>query len=57
LVVKHRPLNANEFRIQRFREKMLEPPCEEDEEEDEAEVAEPAQEATTSKTGTLAAGG
>ncbi|KAF7284753.1 hypothetical protein GWI33_021622 [Rhynchophorus ferrugineus] len=32
LVVKHRPMNANEFRMQRYREKQLEPPGEEDEE-------------------------
>lgn len=35
LVVKHRPLNAQEFRMQRYREKLLEPPGEEDEEEEE----------------------
>lgn len=39
LVVKHRPLNATEFRMQRYREKQLEPPGEEDEEEDEEEEA------------------
>lgn len=32
LVVKHRPMDANEFRMQRYREKQLEPPGEEDEE-------------------------
>ncbi|KAK0159803.1 hypothetical protein PV327_010876 [Microctonus hyperodae] len=35
LVVRHRPLNANEFRMQRYREKQLEPPNEDDEEEEE----------------------
>ncbi|GLG96208.1 Rna polymerase ii-associated factor 1-like protein [Gryllus bimaculatus] len=39
LVVKHRPLNAPEHRMQRYREKQLEPPGEEDEEEDEEEEA------------------
>lgn len=33
LVVKHRSLNANEHRMQRFREKQLETPAEDDEEE------------------------
>lgn len=28
LVVKHRPMNANEFRMQRYRERQLEPPGE-----------------------------
>ena len=37
LVVRHRPLNANEFRMQRYREKQLEPPNEDDEEEEEEE--------------------
>lgn len=35
LVVKHRVLDANEHRIQRYREKQLEPAGDEDEEEDE----------------------
>ncbi|XP_055849169.1 RNA polymerase II-associated factor 1 homolog [Episyrphus balteatus] len=35
LVVKHRPLDANEHRIQRYREKQLEPAGDDDEEEDE----------------------
>lgn len=35
LIVRHRPLNANEFRMQRYREKQLEPPGEEEEEEEE----------------------
>jgi len=37
LVVRHRPLNAPEHKTQRFREKMLEPPGEEEEEEEEEE--------------------
>ncbi|CAG2060670.1 unnamed protein product [Timema podura] len=32
LVVRHRPLNAQEFRMQRYRERMLEPTGEEEEE-------------------------
>ncbi|KAJ9576908.1 hypothetical protein L9F63_006526 [Diploptera punctata] len=40
LVVKHRPWNAQEFRMQRYREKQLEPPGEEDEEEEEEEEEE-----------------
>lgn len=43
LIVRHRPLNANEFRMQRFREKQLEPPCEEDEDEEEEEEEEEIQ--------------
>lgn len=35
LIVRHRSLNANEFKMQRYREKQLEPPGEEDEEEEE----------------------
>ncbi|MCL4138087.1 UNVERIFIED_CONTAM: hypothetical protein GTU68_013758, partial [Idotea baltica] len=38
LVVTHRPLNAHEHKTQRYREKMLEPPCEEEEEEEEEEM-------------------
>lgn len=38
LIVRHRPLNANEFRMQRYREKQLEPPGEEDEDEEEEEM-------------------
>ncbi|XP_017756091.1 PREDICTED: RNA polymerase II-associated factor 1 homolog isoform X1 [Eufriesea mexicana] len=48
LIVRHRPLNANEFKMQRYREKQLEPPGEEDEdeeEEEEEEEEEPQQEA------------
>lgn len=46
LIVRHRPLNANEFKMQRYREKQLEPPGEEDEdeEEEEEEEEEPQQE-------------
>ena len=40
LVVTHRPLNAQEHRTQVYREKMLQPPCEEDEEEEEEEEEE-----------------
>ncbi|XP_024946178.1 RNA polymerase II-associated factor 1 homolog isoform X2 [Cephus cinctus] len=40
LVVRHRPLNANEFRMQRYREKLLEPPNEDDEDEEEEEEEE-----------------
>merc|ERR1711862_343816 len=35
LVVKHRPLNKNEHRMQRYREKHLEPIGEDDEEEED----------------------
>lgn len=35
LIVRHRPLNINEFRMQRYREKQLEPPGEEEEEEEQ----------------------
>lgn len=44
LIVRHRPLNANEFRMQRYREKQLEPPGEEDEDEEEEEEEEIQQE-------------
>lgn len=43
LIVRHRPLNANEFRMQRYREKQLEPPGEEDEDEEEEEEEEEEQ--------------
>lgn len=39
MVVKHIPLNESEHRMQRYREKQLEPPCE-DEEIEEIEEAE-----------------
>ncbi|KAH0566843.1 RNA polymerase-associated factor [Cotesia glomerata] len=35
LAVKHRPLTASEFKMQRYREKLLEPPNEDEEEEEE----------------------
>ncbi|XP_055379893.1 RNA polymerase II-associated factor 1 homolog [Condylostylus longicornis] len=38
LVVKHRPLDANEHKMQRYREKQLEPPGEEDEEEEDEDM-------------------
>jgi len=44
LVVKHRPLNAQEFRMQRYRERQLEPPGEEEEEDEEEEEEEQTQE-------------
>uniref|UniRef100_A0A8D8X3D5 RNA polymerase II-associated factor 1 homolog n=1 Tax=Cacopsylla melanoneura TaxID=428564 RepID=A0A8D8X3D5_9HEMI len=44
LVVAHRPLNATEFRIQRLRERFLEPPNEEEEEEEEEEEDEEMEE-------------
>ncbi|XP_060523486.1 RNA polymerase II-associated factor 1 homolog [Cylas formicarius] len=40
LVVKHRPMNANEFRMQRYREKQLEPPGDDDEELELEEIEE-----------------
>lgn len=43
LVVRHRPLNATEFRMQRYREKQLEPPNDEDDEEEEEEEEEETQ--------------
>lgn len=51
LVVKHRVLNANEHRMQRFREKQLEAPAEDDEEEMAAEEEddEPDQKITKTK--------
>lgn len=44
LVVRHRPLNATEFKMQRYREKQLEPPNEEEEEEEEDDDEEEDQE-------------
>lgn len=41
LVVKHIPLNESEHRMQRYREKQLEPPCEEEEIEEIEEHEEP----------------
>lgn len=49
LIVRHRPLNANEFKMQRYREKQLEPPGEEDEEEEEEEEEEDEQQQETEK--------
>lgn len=43
LIVKHRPLDAQEFRMQRYREKQLEPPGEE-EDEPEMEIQQDQQE-------------
>ncbi|XP_051168630.1 RNA polymerase II-associated factor 1 homolog [Leptopilina boulardi] len=43
LVVRHRVLNATEFRMQRYREKQLEPPNDEDDEEEEEEEEEETQ--------------
>ena len=37
LVVRHRPLSSAEFRVQRYRERQLEPPGEEPEDEEEDE--------------------
>lgn len=39
-MVKHIPLNENEHRMQRYREKQLEPPCEDEEIEEIEEVEE-----------------
>lgn len=49
LIVRHRSLNANEFRMQRYREKQLEPPGEEDEDEEEEEEAQQEVEKTNGK--------
>lgn len=49
LIVRHRPLNANEFRMQRYREKQLEPPGEEDEDEEEEEEEEQETQQETEK--------
>ncbi|XP_036335697.1 RNA polymerase II-associated factor 1 homolog [Rhagoletis pomonella] len=43
LVVKHRPLDSNEHRMQRYRERQLEPPGDEEEEEMEEEEEEEEQ--------------
>ncbi|XP_050069439.1 RNA polymerase II-associated factor 1 homolog [Anopheles maculipalpis] len=52
LVVKHRPLNASEHRMQRYRERQLEPPGEEDDEdiEEEEEEEEDEEEAQGTQT-------
>ncbi|XP_073822129.1 RNA polymerase II-associated factor 1-like protein antimeros [Musca autumnalis] len=44
LVVKHRPLEANEHRMQRYRERQLEPPGDDDEEEELEEEEEEEEE-------------
>lgn len=44
LIVKHRTMDASEFRMQRFREKQLEPPGEEDEEMETENIEENSQE-------------
>lgn len=49
LIVRHRPLNANEFRMQRYREKQLEPPGEDDEDEEEEEETRQEVEKTDTK--------
>lgn len=51
LVVCHRTLNADEFKMQRYREKQLEPTNEEEEEEEEEEEA--TQEQTNEKSGAV----
>lgn len=43
LVLKHIPLNEGEHRMQRYREKQLEPPCEEEEIEEVEVVVETEQ--------------
>ncbi|CAG9860698.1 unnamed protein product [Phyllotreta striolata] len=56
LIVKHRPMDANEFRMQRYREKQLEPTGEDDEEmemdepQDEENVLEPDNESRDKET-------
>ncbi|XP_018329217.1 RNA polymerase II-associated factor 1 homolog [Agrilus planipennis] len=44
LIVKHRPMDAQEFRMQRYREKQLEPPGDEDEEYEQDQVEETQEE-------------
>ncbi|XP_067000190.1 RNA polymerase II-associated factor 1 homolog [Anabrus simplex] len=44
LVVRHRPLNAQEYRMQRYRERLLEAPGEEEDEEEEEQEQEQEQE-------------
>uniref|UniRef100_A0A1L8DGW4 RNA polymerase II-associated factor 1 homolog n=1 Tax=Nyssomyia neivai TaxID=330878 RepID=A0A1L8DGW4_9DIPT len=50
LVVKHRPLNAPEHRMQRYRERQLEAHAEEDEEEMEEPIQEEDEEIKTTET-------
>lgn len=52
LVVKHRTLEANEHRMQRYRERQLEPPGEEDEEEEMEEDEEDEEEEEVQQTQT-----
>ncbi|RZC32903.1 RNA polymerase II-associated factor 1 -like, partial [Asbolus verrucosus] len=57
LIVKHRPMDANEFRMQRYREKQLEPTGDEDEEmemEMEMEQTEEQQENESKSLETIA---
>jgi RNA polymerase II-associated factor 1 len=49
LIVKHRPITAAEHRVQRYRERLLEPPGEEDDEMEEEE--EPDEDEAKVKTG------
>ncbi|XP_049778651.1 RNA polymerase II-associated factor 1 homolog [Schistocerca cancellata] len=44
LIVRHRPLKAQEYRMQRYRERQLEPPGEEEEEEEDEEDEEEEEE-------------
>ncbi|XP_018791126.1 PREDICTED: RNA polymerase II-associated factor 1 homolog [Bactrocera latifrons] len=50
LVVKHRPLDANEHRMQRYREKQLEPAGDEEDEEMEEDEEDEEEMATTTQT-------
>ncbi|XP_013116528.1 RNA polymerase II-associated factor 1 homolog [Stomoxys calcitrans] len=50
LVVKHRPLEANEHRMQRYRERQLEPPGDEEEEEEMEESEEEEEEEEVQQT-------
>lgn len=52
LVVKHRPLDANEHRMQRYREKQLEPAGDEEDEEMEEDEEDEEEIATTTQTTT-----
>uniref|UniRef100_A0A034WLB0 RNA polymerase II-associated factor 1 homolog n=1 Tax=Bactrocera dorsalis TaxID=27457 RepID=A0A034WLB0_BACDO len=52
LVVKHRPLDANEHRMQRYREKQLEPAGDEEDEEMEEDEEDEEEMATTTQTTT-----
>ncbi|XP_061394253.1 RNA polymerase II-associated factor 1 homolog [Musca vetustissima] len=50
LVVKHRPLEANEHRMQRYRERQLEPPGDDDDEEELEEEEEEEEEEEVQQT-------